>query len=388
MDASYRLGNSIVLGVLLVSLGVCLARVGRTPEPVRAGQDLGDHGFPLGAFELVERSGRRVTDTDFDDGPWVASFIFTRCPLSCPRISSVMKGLQGKLAGTGVRLVSISVDPRHDTTDVLADYARRFGADPQRWWFLTGPEAAVHELVKGRFKLGLEAMSTGDQQAGAEMFAHSDRLALVDRGMVVGFFDSTDPKAIDALIAWARRLGAATWVRSLPALNATLNGTCALLLVLGWTLIRTGNRRGHAACMIAAVSVSTVFLASYLVYHFQVGSVPFRGVGPVRVVYFAILLSHTLLATLGVVPLVLLTLSRAIRGDFERHSRIAKVTFPIWMYVSVTGVVIYLMLYQMPVADSSLPVAAASPMRPGTVSVVGPTRVGPEIKHPIRFRPD
>jgi protein SCO1/2/putative membrane protein len=362
LDASYRLGNSIVLGVLLVSLGVCLAGVSRIPEPARAGQDLGDHGFPLGAFALVERSGRRVTDADFGDGPWVASFIFTRCPLSCPRISSVMKGLQGKLVGSGVRLVSISVDPGHDTPELLADYARRFGADPERWWFLTGPEAAVHELVKGRFKLGLEATSSGDQQTGAEAFVHSDRLALVNRGKVVGFFDSTDPKAIDTLTVFARRLDAVDWVRKLPALNATLNGTCALLLTLGWILIRTGNFRGHAACMLAAVGVSTVFLASYLVYHFQVGSVPFRGVGLVRVAYFAILLSHTLLATLGVVPLVVLTLIRAVRREFHRHSRIAKVTFPIWMYVSITGVIIYLMLYHMPVADSSFAVAATSPM--------------------------
>ena len=138
------------------------------------------------------------------------------------------------------------------------------------------------------------------------------------------------------------------WVRRLPAVNATLNGTCALLLALGWVLIRAGNVRGHAATMIACVAVSALFLACYLVYHFQVGSVPFRGVGPVRLVYFTILLSHTLLATFGVVPLVALTLTRALRRRFDRHARIARVTFPIWMYVSVTGVVIYLMLYQLP----------------------------------------
>ena len=141
-----------------------------------------------------------------------------------------------------------------------------------------------------------------------------------------------------------------------------------MLLILGWVLIRAGNVRGHAARMIACVAVSALFLACYLLYHFQVGSVAFRGVGPIRLVYFTILLSHTLLATFGVVPLVALTLTRALRRRFDRHARIARVTFPIWLYVSVTGVVIYLMLYQMPV-PSLLPLtprrpAAAPPHRP------------------------
>src|SRR3954452_21137126 len=101
--------------------------------------------------------------------------------------------------------------------------------------------------------------------------------------------------------------------------------------------------------MTACVCVSALFLTCYLVYHARVGSVPFRGVGPVRLAYFTILLSHTLLATFGVVPLVALTLTRALRRRFDLHARVARLTFPIWMYVSVTGVVIYFMLYQLPV---------------------------------------
>jgi protein SCO1/2/putative membrane protein len=104
--------------------------------------------------------------------------------------------------------------------------------------------------------------------------------------------------------------------------------------------------------MSLAVFTSAVFLACYLVYHYHAGSVPFQGHGPVRLVYFTILLSHTILATFGVVPLVCLTLFRAIRGDYAHHVSIAAVTFPIWLYVSVTGVIIYLMLYQMPVSAS------------------------------------
>ena len=134
----------------------------------------------------------------------------------------------------------------------------------------------------------------------------------------------------------------------LPALNASLNGTCAVLLVVGWTFILTDRVRAHAACMIAAVAVSAVFLACYLVYHFQVGSVAFRGVGASEFVYFTILLSHTALATVGVVPLVSITLIRAARKQFDRHASIARVTFPIWLYVSITGIIVYWMLYQMP----------------------------------------
>lgn len=360
MNASYRLGVAVVLWTVLGSLGFCLAAplafaaLGSRKSP-RAAEDLGDSAFPLGPFRLVERSGRAVTDRDLADRVWVANFIFTRCPLSCPKISAVMKGLQSKLAGTNALLVSITVDPEHDTPTVLKEYADRFGAEGDRWWFLTGPKGDVHALIRDRFKLGVQPTSEADRQDGAEAFEHSEKFALVDHGKVVGYFSSSEPRAVADLVIQARRRSGAApppWVRSLPAVNATLNGTCAALLVLGWFLIRSGHWRGHAAAMISCVVVATLFLASYLVYHFQVGSVPFRGVGPVRLLYFTILLSHTLLATFGVVPLVALTLWQAARRRFDRHARVARLTFPIWLYVSVTGVVIYLMLYRMP-ADAA-----------------------------------
>jgi uncharacterized membrane protein YozB (DUF420 family) len=132
----------------------------------------------------------------------------------------------------------------------------------------------------------------------------------------------------------------------LPALNALLNATSAALLVLGWTLIRRRRIVAHRRVMIAAVLVSTGFLVSYLIYHFQVGSVRFQGRGALRTLYFTILLSHTLLAA-AVPPLVLVTLVRALRERFDRHRAIARWTLPIWLYVSVTGVVVYWMLYRM-----------------------------------------
>jgi len=130
----------------------------------------------------------------------------------------------------------------------------------------------------------------------------------------------------------------------LPTLNAALNTLSAVFLLAGFICIKSGRRDAHRACMLAALGCSSLFLISYLVYHFEVGSVPFKGQGWIRPVYFTILITHTILAT-AVVPLALITLTRALRERFDAHRRIARWTFPIWLYVSVTGVVVYWMLY-------------------------------------------
>lgn len=135
-------------------------------------------------------------------------------------------------------------------------------------------------------------------------------------------------------------------VSALPAVNAFLNGTSAVLLSAGFVFIRRKHIAAHRACMLSAFGVSALFLVSYLVYHAQAGSVPFQGRGWVRPVYFALLLSHIVLAAV-IVPLALTTIHRAWTGRFDRHRRIARWTLPIWLYVSVTGVLIYLMLYQL-----------------------------------------
>jgi uncharacterized membrane protein YozB (DUF420 family) len=131
-----------------------------------------------------------------------------------------------------------------------------------------------------------------------------------------------------------------------PAINASLNGASAVLLATGRGFIRRGRIAAHRACMIAAVSTSSAFLVSYLYYHAHVGSVHFRGQGWSRPVYFSILTTHTVLAAI-IVPLVILTLNRGLRARFDRHRAVARWTYPLWMYVSVTGVVIYLMLYHL-----------------------------------------
>lgn len=132
----------------------------------------------------------------------------------------------------------------------------------------------------------------------------------------------------------------------LPALNAGLNSLATVLLLAGYRQIRRRNIAAHRACMVAAFCVSTLFLISYLVYHAQVGSVPFRRHGWIRPVYFTILITHIVLAA-AIVPLALVTLWRAWRERFDRHRAIARWTLPLWLYVSVTGVVIYVMLYRL-----------------------------------------
>ena len=135
-------------------------------------------------------------------------------------------------------------------------------------------------------------------------------------------------------------------IHDLPGLNAILNSTSATLLTAGYFCIRTRRVTAHKVCMVSAFFVSTLFLISYVVYHAQVGSVRFPGRGWVRPLYFAILISHATLAII-IVPLALITLSRALRGQFDRHRRIARWTLPLWLYVNVTGVVVYWMLYRL-----------------------------------------
>jgi protein SCO1/2/putative membrane protein len=379
VSRSYRRGILVVAYTVMASAILSPWAAHDSLSSPRAAQELGELGENLRAFQLVERSGRTVTDADLADRVWIGAFIFTRCPLSCPRITGVMKSLQGRLESSQVLLVSLSVDPEHDTPQVLDEYARRYGAAPDRWWFLTGPRASIYDLIQDKFKLSVTVNPAADPDGRGEAISHSDRLALVDRGRVVGLFDSNDPAALDDLVLQAKRRAMPAWVRNLPTVNASLNGLCAILLVTGWTLIRRRDPasewaakqderpiraseslltsppvRGHIVFMVLAVLTSAVFLGCYLTYHSYAGSVRFQGHGPIRLFYFTVLISHTLLATFGVVPLVILTLVRALRRDFSRHMSIAALTIPIWLYVSLTGVVVYLLLYHLPVSPGTV----------------------------------
>lgn len=146
---------------------------------------------------------------------------------------------------------------------------------------------------------------------------------------------------------------------SLAPLNAILNGCATVLLLAGFVFIKSGWVRAHRACMLAAMGFSAAFLTSYLVYHYNVGNVHFSGEGWVRSLYFAILIPHVILAAV-IVPLIFATIWFALRGNFKRHRRIARWTWPLWMYVSVTGVIVYLMLYRLYTPIYPLPVTAVA----------------------------
>jgi len=170
-----------------------------------------------------------------------------------------------------------------------------------------------------------------------------DRLALPVIGLVstlvvlsVGFL----------LLGRQREIQRAYDFSALPTLNAFLNGTSAVLLTVGYVFIRLKKVTAHKTCMVTAFGVSSLFLISYLIYHYHVGSVPFGGTGWIRPVYFTLLISHIILA-MCIVPLALVTIYRAWTEQFQKHMRIARWTLPLWLYVSVTGVIVYWMLYHL-----------------------------------------
>ena len=173
--------------------------------------------------------------------------------------------------------------------------------------------------------------------------AAEDRSALVVIGgvslavvLVVGYL----------LLGHKPQPGAGALVAALPLLNACLNATSAALLSAGWLFIRRKRVTAHKTCMVSALVVSILFLVSYVSYHSLAGSRPFAGLGWIRLVYYPLLLSHIVLAAV-IVPLALTTVYRALQGNFARHVRIARWTLPIWLYVSVTGVLVYWMLYRL-----------------------------------------
>lgn len=135
-------------------------------------------------------------------------------------------------------------------------------------------------------------------------------------------------------------------IADLPTLNASLNALASVFLVAGYVMIRSRRIAAHRRCMLSALGTSALFLISYVIYHANAGSVPFRGTGTVRVVYFAVLIPHVILAA-TILPLALVTTARGLRADYTRHVRIARWTLPLWLYVSVTGVIVYLMLYHL-----------------------------------------
>jgi len=324
-------------------------------------------------FEFTERSGKKVTKQDLLGKPWVVCFVFTRCAGPCPRVTGQMKMLQDQLARAGksdVRLVTMTVDPKYDTAEVLTRYADAFDADKDRWLFLTGDQNEIYGLIRDSFKMPVKEIVGEDRIPGFEVLHTMNVLHINAEGVVVGKYNSlldTDMVALRrALIDKPKKpeqaeLPLATetvepfvpgWVISLPGINAGLNSLATVLLMVGFVLIKQGKRDAHKCVMLTAFGASVLFLTCYLVYHGALqhytgsGSRSFTGTGTVRTVYLSILVSHVILAVPSA-GLALVTIYRGLKGQWAQHKKIAKITFPIWLYVSVTGVIIYWMLYHM-----------------------------------------
>jgi protein SCO1/2/putative membrane protein len=299
------------------------------------------------AFALTERSGRTVTRDDLLGKVWVVSFFFTSCTAGCSKNTTSMKRLQDDLVGyPDVMLVSITVDPETDTPEVLQRYAASYGADPQRWLFLTGAEKAIYDLIQNGF---FQAVTRNSPDAGpGNAVIHTWTLMVVDqKGQIRGY--CRDGRDLAEVARVGERVKQLTQTVAWPAVNATLNGCCGILLVLGYLAIRSRWVTTHKVLMLSALAVSAAFLSCYLYYHLVVQRgepTRFAGEGMARPVYFTILLSHTVLAA-GVAPLALITSYLGLRDRLARHVRLARWTLPLWLYVSVTGVIVYWMLYHL-----------------------------------------
>ena len=346
-------------------------------------------------FSLIDQTGHTVTLADLQGRPWVAYFIFTRCVYECPtmcrKIRDLIQDLNKDPAQPNpVRFVTITVDPHHDSLKMIQQFAGIYGADPQEWLFLTGEKEPIYELIRHGFKVAAWE-NFGTRRLPGMEFAHSMHLIHVDEtGKILGRYESmndqdlvTLQRVLEGKIETPKRhkpalrgtllpgeLVAVTpggtadlgpgkvdplqklpgWAQRLPRTNAALNALATLLLLTGFVAIKAKNVSLHKRLMLFAFAVSIAFLGCYLTYHYSLNKYTgehgkkFFGTPTLSKVYYTILITHVILAT-AVPVLASMTIWRGLTSQWESHRRWAKVTFPIWLYVSVTGVIIYWMLY-------------------------------------------
>jgi protein SCO1/2/putative membrane protein len=321
---------AILIAILITVIGL---------GTVECSAVLPDYGA-VGPFSLTRESGKSFTEKDLEGKLWVMDFIFTRCSGPCPLLSRQMAKIQEKLP-EGAGLLSITVDPEYDSPEILSEYAQRFNADPSRWLFLTGKREDVYRVIQNQFLNAVE--SNPDAVSVGEAFIHSQRFVLLDEsGHIRGFYDGEDAATPRKILRDLKFMNASHQV---PRVNALLNMMSAFFLLSGYFFIRRKRIGAHRVSMGLAFLSSTVFLVSYIIYHLKTGSMPFTGEGWIRTFYFTLLISHSILAVM-IVPMILVTLYRALKRNFAAHKSIARWTFPLWLYVSVTGVVVYWMLYK------------------------------------------
>lgn len=361
--------RALPTAVLLTALVAC-ARPGAGPDVTSSGSPaprdpVRFEEVPDFAFE--DSRGGTLNKEDLAGRTWIGVPFFLECTGPCPSITrDIASRLYPELEGTDVLIVSFSLDPERDTRETLDAYAQTLGIDRDRWLFLSAPkETDMHDFVR----LGLRVPVQRDPsvEAAGESITHGTRMPVVDgQGRIAGFYELADPTLaaqaplgleeaetlLDARFALIadRARAVAAGPSPIPLVNACLNGAATVLLLLGIAAIKGGARRRHELLMKLAFLVSAAFLACYLYYHFVVlpitgGPTRFHGTGVVKVLYLVMLASHVILAVVNL-PMVLRTFWLAHREDWVRHRRLARWTFPVWLYVSVTGVLVYLVLYR------------------------------------------
>ncbi len=351
--------------------------------PLTGGCRLWEGGKPLeeppfgqvGAFSVPDTRGELWTPERLRGKVWIASFLFTRCLGGCPQVTSSMEEIQERMKDRkDLLLVSFTVDPDRDTPDELDQFASRFKANPDRWKFLLGQEDAIHAMIREQFKLGIVKNIPGDGKEIKPGFEidHPLKLVLVDKtGRIRGYYPGL-PSEVDGPGAAAEHALAMSdlraqadmllrerqgleWLTPSAEANALLNALAGVFLVGGLACIFAGYRKAHSAAMLCAVLCSALFLGYYLTYHLVLKSgvaTSFAERAPlapqsVRWLYLGILLSHTVLAVV-ITPLALRLVYLGYREDFSRHKNLARKVYPAWLYVAVTGVVVYWMLYRLP----------------------------------------
>jgi protein SCO1/2/putative membrane protein len=338
-------------------------------------------------FSFTDTSGQTLTKKDLLGKPFIVAFVFTNCRGPCPNVTLQMRELQDRLKDYDFNLVTLTVDPERDTIETLTTYGQVNGANFDRWKFLTGDQREIYGLIHRSFKMPVEEAKEEFRQPGFEII-HSTNIMLVDAtGKVTGKYNAQKDDEMSKLRRDLKRISKSLkgevaametsedtetnqnsktadtqvqkrqlpeWAAVLPAVNAGLNGLAGVLLLVGYALIKQQRRSAHAYAMIASFVTSIIFLGCYLVYHYALHEYtgePGKRFGHSGTVlgttYLAILVTHVVLAA-AVPVLASMTLYRAWRQDWVRHRRIAVITFPIWVYVSGTGVIIYVMLYHWP----------------------------------------
>lgn len=360
MVLTHRTGLAIATMAALLSAGCNAWRGGEPPGPA-------ERMAP--EFSMVDSQGHPVSLADLKGKVWIASFLFTRCTLGCPQVAESIKALQDRLKDRkDLLFITFTVDPDRDDAGELNHYATHYGADPARWLFLRGDKPSLDKLVTDGFQM---AISRDDSKPTGEDITHPLKLVLIDReGFIRSRFPglanpletaetfATEQRALRAQVDMLlRERPWFHWFIPSAELNAFLNGLAGVLLVVALVAIKAGKRELHGALMIGAIVASAVFLASYLIYHIFLKhgvatSFASRApLAPPKVLYgyLAILLTHTVLAIV-VTPMALVVASLGLRGgeSLRRHKALARWVFPSWLYVAVTGVVVYWMLYRLP----------------------------------------